>query len=337
MKTVSLGIANYCVPCHARCRYCLLCARGQTSGVDGRRGAVLAGRVLPELAGERPEVKGFYYIGYCMDTPELGEYIRFCRAHASPGARFLQMNGFAFRGQDELRKLTDSIRDGGVTLIDLTFYGTEAYHDRFAGRAGDFRFLLKMLEAANASGLPVHISIPLIRENMEQMPELFWTLSGYEVEKRLVFLPHSKGRGRSVQDQRITRREFEGLPEEVRRSFTAVPHRTESEWLAAGEFPEARTRNLNLVLNAENIGRLERMPAGEILRRLEETDDEYLRRMPPPRALAARYGRPENEQLFRLRDLLLLWRQRYIEETGGALYDMKDESHHFSVYLEEQG
>ncbi len=38
--------------------------------------------------------------------------------------------------------------------------------------------------------------------------------------------------------------------------------------------------------------------------------------------LAERYGRTDNQQLYRFRDLLLRWRQEYIAETGYAIYDM---------------
>ena len=39
------------------------------------------------------------------DAPDLPEYIQFCREHHSPGAGFLQMNGFAFREEKELQEL----------------------------------------------------------------------------------------------------------------------------------------------------------------------------------------------------------------------------------------
>ena len=48
--------------------------------------------------------------------------------------------------------------------------------------------------------------------------------------------------------------------------------------------------------------------------------------MPEPQELAQLYGNPANDQLFRLRDLLLQWRQRYMAEHG-EMYDMTDESH----------
>lgn len=332
MKTVSFGIANYCVPCQAHCRYCLLSSRGCAAGVDFWDGLTFARRVLGEFSEKRPDLSCYYYIGYCMDTPQLMAYIAFCREYHSPGARFLQMNGFAFRSASELQALMCGIRESGVQLIDLTFYGTEEYHDRFAGRTGDFSFLLQMLAAANQAGLPVNISIPLLRENLDQMMDLRRILSAHQAEKFAYFLPHSKGRGKLLQSQRITKREFDLLPEEIRRSFQTVKHQTEAAWIASGDMPEPEKRNLTLVLTPENLPRFGRMSAEEILSEMETLDDSYLMQIPPARELAKRYGDPKNEQIFRLRDLLLKWQQAYIAESGYKVFDMRDETHHFSVH-----
>ena len=333
MKTVSFSIANYCVPCHAHCRYCLLSSCGKAAGVNQKTGMAFAERVIGELAEARPDLKANYYFGYCMDTPDLPDFIRFCRKYHAPGASFLQMNGFAFRDGQELRKLMNTLRENGVELIDLTFFGTEEYHDRFAGRKGDFRFLMEMLNASKEAELPVNISIPLLRENLDQMPALHHLLSEKGIRRFSFFLPHSKGRGRSIQDQRITRREFDALPEEIRNAFAHVRHMTEAEWLSSGEIADAEKRNLTLVLTPENMEKLNAIPAVDILNELETMDDRYLHEMLPARELAARYGDPANQQLFRLRDLLLKWQQQYIADTGNTLYDMHDEAHHFSVHL----
>ena len=114
MRTVSFSIANYCVPCHAHCRYCLLSSCGQVSGVDYRRSEELAHRVLTELAEKRPDISGSFYIGYCMDTTDLWDYINFSREHHSLGASFLQMNGFGFREATELLSIMQRIREAGV-------------------------------------------------------------------------------------------------------------------------------------------------------------------------------------------------------------------------------
>ena len=333
MRTVSFSIANYCVPCHAHCRYCLLSSCGRVSGVDYRRGEAFAHRVLTELAEKKPDISGSFYIGYCMDTADLRDYIRFSGKHRSPGAGFLQMNGFGFRETAELLSMMQEIREEGVRLIDLTFYGTEAFHDRFAGRKGDFSFSLQMVSAAIQSELPVNISIPLMRDNLGQMEKLRSILSDYPVDRYSYFLPHSKGRGRTLQDQRITRQEFERLPREIRDAFWKIPHQTEAEWIAAGKWEQPEKRNLTLVLTSENIQSLEEMRAEEILSFLETMDDRYLSQMPPVPELAGKYGNPDNDQLFRYRDLLLKWQQRYIADTGNTIYDMHDETHHFSVHF----
>ena len=205
------------------------------------------------------------------------------------------MNGFAFRDDPELLALMGRIRAEGVKLIDLTFYGTEEYHDRFAGRKGDYRFMTRMLSAAVQAELPVNISIPLLRSNLDQMRELRALLSAYPGTRFSYFLPHSKGRGRALQDQRITRREFDTLPEEIRNTFVKIPHQTEAEWIADIGSRAFDKRALTLVLDQEKD--------------------------------------PGNEQLFRIRDLVLKWQQRFIADCGGTIYDMHDESHHFSVHM----
>lgn len=333
MKTVSFGIADYCVPCHAHCRYCLLSYQGQMTGAEYHDGAAFAHRVLSELSKTAPDLSGYFYVGYCMDMPDLAGYIRFSGEHHSPGAKFLQMNGFAFLSDAKLSALMQMIRENGVELIDLTFYGTEAYHDRFAGRKGDFGFLLRMLTAAERAGLPVNVSVPVLRDNLGLISDLHRMLSAVHMGKIMYFLPHSKGRGRSIRDLRITRQEFERLPEAVLNSFQKSKLRTEAEWLASDELAEPDKRNLVLVLTAENLPHYREMPAEEILRELESKDDRYLREMPSVHALADRYGRADNPQLYRVRDLILEWQQRYLEDTGNTIYDMHDETHSFSVHL----
>ena len=149
----------------------LLSSCGGVSGVGYERSALFARRVLSELS-EKPDLRNSFYIGYCMDTPHLWDFIRFSGEYHSPAAGFLQMNGFAFREAAELRPLMRRIREEGVELIDLTFYGTEEYHDGFAGRRGDFRFIVRMLSAAVREGLPVNVSIPLLKGNLNQLEEL---------------------------------------------------------------------------------------------------------------------------------------------------------------------
>ncbi|MBE5786520.1 MAG: hypothetical protein E7324_03170 [Clostridiales bacterium] len=332
METKSLMLANYCVPCHAHCRYCLLCSTGKGTGADYARGKELALDFHRQIRQERPELSFGYYIGYCMDTPLLMDYIGFCRQIGSPSAAFLQFNGFRFRPWKELLVLMENIRDAGIEMIDVTLYGREGDHDAFAGRKGDFAWLCTVVCAANHAGIRVHISFPITRENMGDAGRMIAEFKGLASGGFGIFLPHSKGRGKSISHQRITRRDYDALNKEVKACFGKVALKTEKEWLAEGNFPSPDRRTLTWVLRPENADDLEQMGAEGAIRMLEEMDDAANAQMPAPEELAERYGERDNEQLFRFRDLLLLWKQKHIARMQGGIRDMNDETNHFSSH-----
>lgn len=332
MKTTAIGIENLCVPCRAACKYCLLSSCQRATGVGYGRGREFARRFYEELKKKRPDLGFFYYIGYCMDTPDLGDYIRFCQETGSPSGRFLQLNGLSFRDEGETERFLQMVKSEGVERFDLTFYGTRDYHDRFAGRAGDFDFLLRILSAASRVGLTAEASLPLTEENLSQADELLEMLEPYGLGATRIFLPHSKGRGRVLNDARLTKAEFDGLSEGVRARFSRLPHRTEGEWMAAGEWPTPDSRTLILCLTQDNIKMLGALSVEEIVCYLEGLDDEYYAAVPPIGELAERYGDKGSDRVYRLRDLHLKWQQMYLADHPG-IYDMNEESHHFSVRI----
>lgn len=331
MKTTALGIENLCVPCSSFCRYCLLSSCGKATGVAYERGKRLAKRLYDEANEADLGCKVYHYIGYCMDAEYLEDYIRFSQEIGSPSARFLQLNGLKLRDETQTADLVRMICGAGIKQIDLTFYGTKAYHDRFAGREGDFDFLLRILSAANEqASLDVHISCPIHKENMAQMEELLTCMDDYRTSGISVFLPHGKGRGRSLDHLRLTEDDLEGLSGRVRTHLRNC--RTEREWIVDGIHEAAESRVLTLSLKPDNIEALEKMSVREIIRYLEELDDRYYAHLPSTSELAARYGRKDGNRLYRrARDLHLEWQRRFLEDSGADIWDMNDETHHFSV------
>lgn len=330
MKTTSVSIENLCVPCHCGCRHCLLSSQHCSTGVDYARSKAFADKFYSWLRKERPELGGLFYVGYCNEFSQLGEHIAFVRKHA-PWYDFLQFNGLKMRSEEEIGLLLQQIKSWGIRLIDLSFYGLREYHDRFAGRKGDFAYLLRILHKANETGLPVSVSVALTEENADQMESLFELLSQYLIKSYSVFLPHDKGRGAAMAHLRLTRQTYDRLPGIVKHNFMRVPHRTEAEWLALGLLPEAESRSLTLALMPDNIDRLEAMEPAEIIRELEEMDDAYYAAIPSVAQLANTYGRKDNQQLFRYRDLVLQWQKRYLSEHPVNVHDMNEERHSFSI------
>ena len=299
---------------------------GGVAGAGYKRGKDLARRI----ASESP-VKFNYYIGFCMDTPEHFDYIAFCRETGSSSGRFLQMNGFAGKLYGDIEVLMGRIRDAGVELIDLTFYGLPDYHDSFAGRAGDFELLMKMLKAANAVQLPAHISAPITEENAGQMEGLFDILSKFNTDSIGLYLPHAKGRGWLLEPKRLRNSTFEQLPMPVRLHMPKIRTQTEAQWHHEGVFPEPEERCLTLSLTSKNIGRYEGISALDMIKELETLDDAFYAAVPPAAELAGLYGDPAGDKLYRYRDLVLFWTRKYVRENNIALHDMTDERGHFSV------
>ena len=330
MKTVSINIMNLCVPCENRCRYCLLSYSGKTTGVDFDRSAEYAKGFYDWIKRNRPELSFLFGFGYSMEHPELVRAIRFCQSIGSATGEFLQFDGMKFRSEQELEVLLSELKANGIKLIDLTFYGTEAYHDRFAARSGDFRLMIDTLKVANKVGLDVTVSIPLTQENVGQTEQLLDRLSVFRIVRTSCFVPHCEGRGQSLEDIRLTIDDYEHLSERVKSLVNRERFRTEQEWFSAKELPEPERRVLTVTLTPENIEFFEKLDFGETITWLENLDDTYYKTVPGFRELMKQYGDPNGRKLYSARDLYMHYQKKYLAEHPIRVYDMNDERHCFS-------
>lgn len=331
MKTVSIGVENLCVPCNSSCRYCLLSSKKASTGVDYRRGQEFAEKFNQWIRDNRKDLNFHFYIGYCMDLPHLAEYIEFSKSIGSASGEFLQFNGIKFRNENALAEMLKTVKSSGVKLIDLTFYGLKDYHDKFAARRGDFEYLLLTWRKAVEIGLGVEISVPVTKENIEDLSELLNVLKSLPSQGIRFFLPHSKGRGAALENSRITKADLAALPQSIKELFAKTEIKTEAEWIREGGFKQPENRTLVLSLTGENIERMENTPFDKIIEELESLDDDYYSKIPPIEQLARLVGDEKSEKLYRFRDLYLKWQKDYINKNSLKIYDMNDESHSFSV------
>ena len=224
------------------------------------------------------------------------------------------------------------LREAGAAHIDATFYGLEATHDVFAGRAGDFAYLLRILRAAQALGYEAPCTFPITEENKDETAPLLALLEGEGLRQFYGFLPDHRGRGAALEEIRLTRSSMEALPEKVRKCVNLPRYKTEAEWLRVGlEYPERRA--LRLVLTQANISHWESLAPAQILAEIEALDDAYRAVLPPMEELARLYGDSRNERLYQARDLRWKWQASWLRENNLDIYDVTNEYETGSVWL----
>lgn len=358
MKTVSINVMNLCVPCANRCRYCLLSYDGRLSGVDYKRSEDYTKRFSGWIRENRPDLDFLFGFGYSMDHPQLLETIDFLNSIDSPTGQFLQFDGMRFRDEQELDELLRGIQRHGVKLIDLTFYGTREYHDRFAARKGDYEYMMTILKLANQIGLDVEVGIALSHENVGQIDGLMDELETYKLKRIFCFVPHAEGRGVSLNKVRFSQDDYVQLSERAKEHFNTNRYMPECRWvkliekLSTETLKRERTQSgdqsteheltrirellrlekrvLTVVLTAENVDQFEQMSFADTISYLEKLDDDYYRIMPTVEELMGLYGDPEGDKYYSLRDLYLNYQRRYIRENNLEIYDINDERQCFS-------
>lgn len=329
MQTVSINICTLCTQCFNRCRYCLLSYDGKVQGADWERSCLYAARFHDWLKTNRSDLSFAFYFGYSMEHPRLTEAVEFLRKMGSPTGEFLQMDGMAMRSEDELKSLLTALKERGIRLLDFTFYGTQDYHDRFAARRGDYALMLSALCVANEIGLDCEIGYPLTRESAPLAADFLREIEKYRLKNLFFFVPHGEGRGKTMEDIRLTEEDVAALPQAVLAHLNRERYKPEHAWLREEILPPQK-RVLTLVLTQENIARYEMMSPDQVISELENLDDAYYRAVPDFAQLAARYGDRKGNKIFSERDLYLYYQRKFIAQTGLAVHDMNDERQHFS-------
>lgn len=330
MKTTSIAVQTLCVPCANRCRYCLLSWDGKLPGADYERCKAYAQRFYEWLQANRPELSFQFYFGYSMEHPALTDAIDFMGSIGSAGGQFLQLDGLSFRDETQTAAFLSDVKSHGVQSVNLTFYGLAAYHDRFAGRQGDFDYLMTILRTALSLGLEVTAGAPLTRENADQAEALLRLLEQNGVPDLRFFIPHGEGRGISLDPIRLRGKDLEQLSTAVRTRLNSRTYRTEQEWLRTNPLPLPERRMLAVSLTADNVDFFESLPFDQTIRYLEELDAQYYGALPPIHELFSRYGDPYSDALYSFRDLCLHLGRQFFAEHPCDLPDVTDERGCFS-------
>lgn len=325
METKQILVQSLCVPCGCHCRYCLLSWEHQTVGADFEQSRVYARGFYDYLRRNQPDIRFDFCFGYSMDHPALLETLDFLNEIGSVQGQLLQLDGLRMRTDPEIDDWMAGLAAHGVRHTNFTFYGLESYHDRFAGRKGDFSYLRRLAASAKRHGLETSAGIPLNSENASQVEELLTLLEADGIAKRTLFVPHEEGRGVNLAPIRFSLSDYEGLGARAKALLNRKTFRTEGEWVRLGDIPAEENRLLLISLTPENIEKFRAMGYPAVIRYVEELDEAYYGAIPDFRTLCAMYGDPAGTRFYGKRDLFRHYARRYIQEQHLELYDVTDE------------
>lgn len=326
METKSIMIQSLCAPCFNRCRYCLLSWNGTVEGADWDRSIRTAERFLYEFRELRPDINSSFSFGYSMDHPNLKEALRTLRRLGSPTASYLQCDGMRMRSDAECLELMHMLYDEGVRQLNFTVYGLPDYHDRFAGRQGDYDLILRMMRAAGTVGIPFSTGIPLTTENVSQADALADQMRNAGNSQIRLFIPHEEGRGKLLSKIRLGDKDLLLLSPESRKLLNKEMYRSEAEWLEVPDPVKEDQRHVLISLRHDNIEDYEKRGALSVLHEIEELDESYYAAFPCFCELADLYGDPHGGKLYRLRDLFFHYRALYAQDHEMHIYDVTDET-----------
>ena len=325
LTTRSILVQTLCVPCACHCRYCLLSWDGKPVGADMERAAAFTSRLRAWAEEARPGVPVSFSFGYSMEMPDPAATLGLLRTLGSPQSEFLQCDGMAMRDEAACAALCGTLRSEGVKSLNFTLYGLEAAHDRFAGRAGDFQLILRMMRAAKAAGLRVSAGIALTGESAPEADALIRILDGTSACDHVrLFVPHEEGRGALLNGIRFGDDDIRHLSDRALSLIDRTVYRAERDWLRDGFTPED-SRMLLISLRGDNIDRYEAIGPGAVVDEVEGLDEAYYAAFPTPEELGRRYGDPAGARWYSQRDLKRHYRQLYARDAGLTVYDVTDE------------
>ncbi len=316
--TTQIDIFAPSIPCENHCRYCLLSWDGKIIGVEPEQGLKYAQKFYSWLKVNRPDLKFMYYFGYSMEHPQLLENLDFLNETNSPTSKLLMFDGMKNRTDEELKYFFSIVKEKGVERIHFTYYGTEVFHDIFAGRKGDYALMERSRLIASESGLQVTVGIPLMKENISQIEEVVNNLAGISIQ---LFTPHRGGRGISLVNSKVTEKDIKKLPENIQNLLNRNNHRTPKQWRA--DPPEdSKYRQLQLSLLQNEMEQLENEEFSSIIDRLEKMDDAYYQLVPSFKELLNIYRDDNDSYIYSKKDLYAKYRQRYIQENNICLTEV---------------
>lgn len=214
-------------------------------------------------------------------------------------------------------------RRAGYDRLSLTFCGNRSVHDLWAGRRGEFDFLLKIARIAAQLGYHRQEQIFLSKSSIPVLDELLDQLDELPGEHTRSIYPFNYiGFAQKLENERINSDDLLSVPDKAKPYIELIdgihnePYRSESEWIdwvkKNYDNDAPRDRFLGITLSEESLPQLLSEDCDKIY------DDYYTRfnnvyqQIPEITELADRFGDHDNDKLYALYELERKWVEAYV-------------------------
>ncbi len=340
-----ISFSMYLQRCHCCCGHCKVAGEAQLDRWGGEKAAQILPfsdcRAVMETFRHWRDENGYTDIrlnfgeAECSDYPEICDKIRYARFLNRRADSLVMCNGMRIKPEDEQRRWLEDIRNAGAATICTTIFGIGEAHDAFAGRKGDFAHLALVNRLAAEVGLRRLHVVFFARSRapyLEEIHRYFLDIGECFFQFRPFFGPVQNA---VYQRERITRTEFEALPEFAKKCHL-MPMRTLHGWQE--HFEEAYLDPLERPMRAVIDFNINTMGAGAfrddtVQQLIDEKVDAYraeIARTVSMRELSRRYldKTPDGELLYTFDDLETTWHLMYAAEhpEHGAMHQFHFEA-----------
>lgn len=316
-------------PCANRCRHCYLNAgERRVTSVSYKRAKGIAQRFCDWAKRfDEPGQHVNLTVGESLEhSPAiLVDSMLFRRDHGMQGWDFLNVNGLRYRTRSELVSLYGSLKEAGARLVNLSWHGYADAHDDYAGRKGEFDYLLLMAEVIAELGLQRSDTVLLRKPILTDLAKLMDVLGSIASRGQLVpNMIDYLGRGESVEEERLEMHDLDSLPDELVSRINLSLYRTEASWIETilrDDLAPKTSITYFIAIDEDNIGYLEDEACDDILHGIRKNDEARRAGEPSLADLARTYGDPVGQKLYRLRDLERKWPELFWKDHDSATYE----------------
>lgn len=300
--------------CSCLCSHCLL---GKCQAVCGE-GIITDLKRLAERLSKDTSCPIYINPYRSIEYKELPDVLEWNKKVGN-GPVHININGTKIRKGEELKQWIRWLEKTCKTeILEISWFGTEKYMDRFVHCRGYYRYLMNLVEELKSSEIQVEHKIFIMNDNLITLKDLYDSLIKIGGSIWPAFVDY-RGLAKKKRNVFFDMKNFDSLPDWAKSSylFTYGRYETEAEWIRKienNEELEPKKATVMIVLSEENRALADSLTYSDIIKKYYIHLKKKHYYIPDYVKLAKLYGQPDSQILYEFRGLVQKWQTQYIKD-----------------------